>query len=180
MTGKLQGKKILMVIAQEQFRDEELLTPKKLFEAEGAAVTVASLEKGPCRGMLGAKVNADVAIRDAREADYVALVMPGGMGSMTQLWKNAELHRLVKAFREKGRQTHAICLSPAVLAITGVLEGRKAVVYPMPESKAEFEKAGVTFVDKPVVVDGDVVTGRDPEAAEEFGRKVIEVLAKGK
>jgi protease I len=178
MAKKLEGKKILMAIAQNEFRDEELLTPKRIFGEEGAVVAVASNERGPCKGMLGAEVTSELSIRDAKADDYDALVIPGGMGSIKYLWRNQDLHALVKAFREKGKQTHSICLSPAVLAITGVLKGRKAAVYATPESKAELEKGGAVFVDEPVVVDGDVVTGRDPDAAEPFARKVVEVLSK--
>jgi protease I len=176
MSKKLEGKKILMVIAQENFRDEELLVPKKIFEDEGAAVSVAANERDACKGMLGASVNADLALREAKASDYDALVIPGGMGSPQYLWRNGDLHALIAAFRAGGKQTHSICLSPAVLAITGVLKGRRGVVYPTPESKAEFEKAGAIFVDEPVVTDGDIVTGRDPAAAEAFGKKIVEVL----
>lgn len=176
MAKKLEGKKILMVIAQENFRDEELLTPKKIFEDEGAKVAVAANERGACKGMLGARVTAELAIREAKASNYDALVIPGGMGSPQYLWPNKDLHALIKAFRAGGKQTHSICLSPAVLAITGVLKGKRGVVYPTPESKAEFEKGGAIFVNEPVVTDGDIVTGRDPEAAEAFGQKIVEVL----
>jgi protease I len=178
MAKKLEGKKILMAIAKENFRDEELLTPKRIFGEEGAVVAVASNERGPCKGMLGAEATAELAIRDAKADDYDALVIPGGLGSPEYLWRNSDLHTLIKAFREKGKQTHSICLSPAVLAITGVLKGRKATVYATPESKTELEKGGAVYVDEPVVVDGDVVTGRDPDAAEPFARRVVEVLGK--
>ena len=177
MAHALAGKHILMVIAQNDFRDEELLTPKALFEDAGAQVTVAANAPGTCTGMLGATVQASLAVRDAQAANYHALVIPGGGGSPKYLWHNKDLHDLIHAFRNSGKQTHAICLSPAVLAIAGVLKGKRATVYATPESKAAFEQAGATYIDEPVVTDGDLVTGRDPDAAQAFGERVVQMLA---
>ena len=54
--GTLEGKKILMVIAQQDFRDEELFEPKEVFEGAGASVFVAAPRKETATGMLGGKV----------------------------------------------------------------------------------------------------------------------------
>ena len=83
----------------------------------------------------------------------------------------------MKSFRAQKKSTHAICLSPAVLAITGILKGKKGTVYPTDESKGHFTEGGATWLDEPVVVDGDIVTGRGPDAAEPFGKKLVELLA---
>ncbi len=53
-------KKVLMIIAHENFRDEELLTPKQIFEKNGIKVTIASTDTTPAKGMLGAVVKPDV------------------------------------------------------------------------------------------------------------------------
>ena len=54
------GKKAVMIIAQNDFRDEELLKPKEILEKNGAAVTVASSSLKESTGMLGAKVKPDI------------------------------------------------------------------------------------------------------------------------
>ncbi|RLE07865.1 hypothetical protein DRJ00_07325, partial [Candidatus Aerophobetes bacterium] len=51
--AKLKGKKAVMVIAEKNFRDEELFEPKKILEAEGVKVIVASTSFNIARGMLG-------------------------------------------------------------------------------------------------------------------------------
>ena len=175
--AQLDGKKILYVIAQKDFRDEEYLVPSQMFRDAGATVTVASNAPGPCSGMLGAKVSAERAIADCTADEYDVVVIAGGMGAPEHLWHNAELHALLKAFRTQKKSTHAICLSPAVLAITGILKGKKGTVYPTDESKGYFKQGGATWLDEPVVQDGDIITGRDPDAAEAFGRKIMASLA---
>ena len=76
----VKGKRILMVIAPEDFRDEELFTPMGIFEAEGAEVTIASTRLGLARGMLGESASPDLLIAEARAEDYAAIVVVGGMG----------------------------------------------------------------------------------------------------
>lgn len=51
---RLEGVQVVMVIAPEQFRDEELSVPQEAFLAEGARVRTASTRLGEAKGMLGA------------------------------------------------------------------------------------------------------------------------------
>jgi len=65
-----------------------------------------------------------------------------------------------------------------VLAKVGLLDGRKATVFRTATTLNELEKGGALISDDPVVVDGKIITGRGPEAAKEFGRKIAESLSK--
>lgn len=176
-TQKLSGKKILMVIAPDQFRDEELLLPWKIFEEAGAVVRVASKSKQECTGMLGAKVKPDLLISEANMSDYDAVVVVGGMGSPEYLWGDARLHALLVESNAARKVTAAICLSGAVLSRAGVLKGHCATVYKTPESIREFEQGGVTYTGEPVTVDGHLITGQNPDAAKMFGEAIAEKLA---
>jgi protease I len=173
----LMGKRILMVIAPEEFRDEELFTPKEIFEAEGATVTIASTRLGPARGMLGGRASPDLLITDARADDYDAIVVVGGMGSPTHLWPNEDLHRLLREADEKGKLIGAICLSPAVLARAGLLRGRRATVYVTEDSLRELQRGGAQYHSADVVTDGRIITASGPHAAAEFGRAICAQLA---
>ena len=74
-------KSVLMVIAPENFRDEELFETKEVLDAAGLQTTIASVQKGVCNGKLGGKANAAIALSDAKASDYAAVVFVGGMGS---------------------------------------------------------------------------------------------------
>jgi protease I len=173
----LTGKRILMVIAPEDFRDEELFTPKAIFEAEGATVTIASTRLGPARGMLGGSASPDLLIADARADDYDAIVVVGGMGSPTYLWPNEALHRLLQEADARGKIIGAICLSPAVLARAGLLRGRRATVYVTEASLSELHRGGARYQEVDVVTDGRIITASGPQAAAEFGRAISAELA---
>ncbi len=108
---RLSGSKILMVIAPKEFRDEELLTPKKLLSEAGASVIVASTTADEAKGMLGAKIKPDIVLSSALASDYDCVIVVGGMGSPEFLWNNAQLHSLIQEMDREEKVVAAICLS---------------------------------------------------------------------
>lgn len=170
------GKKILMVVAQEQFRDEEFFIPKQLFEAAGAEVTVAAEFTETAKGVLGGTVVPDVRLSDARMGDYDAIVISGGGGSKKYLWNNMHLQKLVKDAYAEDKVVSAICISPVVLARAGILKGKKSTVFESPDTLREFKEYGAILENRDVVISGRIVTGRDPKSAEAFGKAVLEAL----
>ena len=174
----LAGKKVLFVICQENFRDEELSHPREEVAAAGAAVSVASRDKAPARGMLGAVETPDLRIRDAKAGEYDAVVAVGGRGTPDHLWNDDDLHRLLREAKAAGKVVGGICLSGATLAIAGVLKGVEATCYATDASKSEMRKGGAVFVEKPVVVSGKIVTANGPPAARDFGKAIVEALSK--
>ncbi|UCD46427.1 MAG: DJ-1/PfpI family protein [Deltaproteobacteria bacterium] len=175
----LSGKNVLFVICQNDFRDEELSHPREELVAAGAQAKVASRERTPAKGMLGAVENPDLTIREARASDYDAVVAVGGRGTPEHLWTDGDLHRLLREAREAGKVVGGICLSGATLAIAGVLKGVESTCYVTDASKKEMEKGQAIFVEKPVVVSGRIVTANGPPAAREFGKALVSAISKG-
>jgi len=174
--SEYKGKKILLVIAQEQFRDEECFVPKQLFEAAGVKVTVAAEFTETAKGMLGGTIKPDIRIAEASLADYDAIVISGGAGARVYLWDNKTLQQLVKDAYAKGKVVSAICISPVVLARAGILKGKKSTVFKSPDTLHELKEHGALHEDREVIVSGRVITGRDPKSAEAFGKAVLEAL----
>lgn len=172
------GKKILLVIAQEQFRDEECFVPKQIFEAAGAKVTVAAEFTETAKGTLGGTIKPDIRISDARIEDYDAIVISGGPGSRKYLWDNQYLRELVKEADSLKKVVSAICISPVILARAGVLKDKESTVFKSPDTVHELKEHGAVYQDREVVVSGRVVTGRDPQSAEAFGKAVLKALKK--
>ena len=168
--------KLLIVIAPERFRDEELEVPRRAFLEAGIDVDIASTVTGRCRGMLGGTAVASLTFDDVNPDDYAGIVLVGGSGSPDYLWGNRKLQSLVRSFFEQGKVVAAICLSPVVLARAGILAGRQATVYPSPDAIREMKKAGANLVSVPVVADRQIVTGNGPEAAAQFADAVISKL----
>ena len=171
--GTLSGKKVLMVIASNQFRDEEYQKPRQILEAAGAQVTVASSSLSEATGMLGLKVKPVILLKDAKMDQFDAVVFVGGMGA-TEYWENPTAHALAKAAYQAGKPTSAICLAPMTLANAGLLKGKKATIWK--DAVGDFKTKGVVYTGKPVEKDGKLITGSGPDAAEEFGKALVEAL----
>lgn len=172
--GTLAGKKVLMVIASSQFRDEEYQKPRAILEGAGIQVTVASSSLNESTGMLGLKVMPDILLKDARMGQYDAVLFVGGMGA-TEYWENADAHALAQAALQAGKPTSAICLAPMTLANAGLLKGKKATIWK--DAVGDFKTKGVVYTGKPVEKDGMLITGSGPDAAEEFGKALLEALS---
>jgi protease I len=170
------GMKLLLVIAPDKFRDEELLVPREIFDSIDLEYDIASVRKGTCTGMLGATAEAALTIGEADEGTYDGIVIVGGLGSQDYLWENSELHRLVKVFAEKVKLVAAICLSPVVLAKAGILKGRQATVFRSPASVREMEMGGAQLLDVAVVSDMNIITASGPTAAAAFAEAIVEKL----
>jgi len=68
------GKKVVMIVASDQFRDEELLEPMDVLENAGVEVVVASKDTDMATGMLGAIVSVNLDYSEIIVDDYDALV----------------------------------------------------------------------------------------------------------
>jgi protease I len=167
------SKRILMVIAPQDFRDEELSEPREIFEKEGWTVEIASTKICQASGMLGAVVPVTRILADIRPNDYDAVVVVGGMGSPGYLWNDARLHEILQTIEKNGKVVASICLSGAVLAKAGLLNGKKATVWEMPESLEALSRGGAVYTGEPVTVDGRIITANGPDAARDFGRTVV-------
>lgn len=175
----LEGKKVLFVVCQENFRDEELAHPREEVANAGARVALAAREKAPAKGMLGAVEQPDLAIREAKAGEYDAVVAVGGRATPEWLWNDPDLHRLLREAKASGKLVAGICLSGATLARAGVLRGVEATCFPTEASRKEMENGGAVFVEKPVVVSGKIVTANGPPAARDFGKAIVRVLSEG-
>jgi protease I len=177
MSENLFGKKILMIIAFRDFRDQEYFVPKKVFEESKIEVKTASDKKGTAIGADGGDVKVDYLVSEASAEGFDAIVFVGGPGAIEHL-DNEGSYRLAKETVEKGKVLGAICISPLILAKAGVLNGKKATVWTdFTKSQAKILKEnGAIFEGKEVVVDGKIVTGNGPEAAEKFAKEIVNLL----
>ncbi|MCA9815964.1 MAG: DJ-1/PfpI family protein [Candidatus Obscuribacterales bacterium] len=174
----LHGKKVALVIACDQFRDEELFVPRTTLEDRGAETLIAASRLERSNGMLGKYADPQVLIKDLDAAKLDAVIVVGGMGSPEYLWNDRDLHNLLQNMQDKNKILAAICLSGAVLAKAGVLKGKKATVYETPESVAALKEGGAFFESVPVIKDGKIITANGPEAASDFALEIAEELSK--
>ena len=167
-------KKVVMIIAQDNFRDEELLQPKRVFEDAGVVVKVASRKKTEAQGMLGAKIMPDIALLDINVQDFDAVIFVGGAGSSTY-WDDLSAHKIARDAYSANKLVAAICIAPVTLANAGLLKGKRATVWSSEAGK--LGSAGAVYTGKSVEKDGNIITGSGPTAAIEFGKQIVKALS---
>lgn len=166
-------KKALLIIAPNNFRDEELFDTKEELEASDVKVIIASTTTSKAKGMLGRTATPDIKIEQVNVEDYNAIVFVGGTGSSIY-FNNQTALNLAKTAFEKEKILAAICIAPSTLANAGILKGKKATCYP---SEADNLKAkGAIYTGKHVEKDGKIITADGPKSAKEFGRTIAKSL----
>ncbi|MBP6920864.1 MAG: DJ-1/PfpI family protein [Candidatus Omnitrophica bacterium] len=162
-------KRVLLIIAPVDFRDEEFLEPKNILGKLGVQVTVASTQPGTAKGSRGAFVKADIALKDISVAKYDAFVFVGGNGASV-FFDDPQAHRIAQDAVKQQKLLAAICIAPVTLARAGVLRGVKATVFP--DESDELTKKGAVYTGKPVEIAGNIITGAGPHAARQFGQAI--------
>jgi protease I len=169
------AKTVALVIAEKVFRDEEYQVPKQILEQAGIRVLTVSTTVGKAEGKLGLVVQPDILLSDLKDQTLDALIFIGGGGS-SQYFENPTAHELAWHFYNKGKVVGAICIAPVILANAGLLKGKKATVFP--DGKERLESNQAIYTGNRVEIDGRIITGCGPEAAEQFGRELVALLEK--
>jgi protease I len=181
MAGKLEGKRIAFLTADEGVEQVELESPWQAIEGEGADVELLSPEGGEVQGYehldKGRTFEADGKVSEADASDYDGLVLPGGVANPDRLRMDEEAVGFVRAFFEADKPVAAICHAPWTLVEAGVVEGRTLTSWP--SLKTDIENAGGSWVDEEVHVDAGMVTSRKPDDLDAFSEKAIEEFGEG-
>ena len=172
-------KKILMVVAFKDFRDEEYFIPKEILEKAGFSIDTTSTKKGIAIGSQGGEAIAHIEIDEISLENYEAVIFCGGSGMANEL-DNQIFHKLAKDFYANNKTVTAICVAPALLAKAGILENKKATVWSSVLDKSFIgilEENGAIYEDSLVVIDNKIITANGPDAAEEFAKAIKELLS---
>jgi deglycase len=128
MAGKLEGKRIAFLVANEGVEQVELTEPWKAVEAEGGKPELVSLEGGKVQAFnhldKGDTFEVDREVSDAKADDYAALVLPGGVANPDFLRADDDAVSFTKAFFEQAKPVAAICHGPWTLVEADVVRGR--------------------------------------------------------
>ena len=164
-----------LIVSADHFEDLELLFPFYRLQEEGLQVDIASIARGKINGKHGYEIAVDKALRDVAPNDYDLLVLPGGKAP-TKLRKEPAAVAIAQDFMRSNKPVAAICHGPQILITAGVLQGRRATCY---HSVAEeLQESGALYEDQEVVVDGKLVTSRQPSDLPAFMREIVRLLEK--
>jgi len=153
----------------------EAVTIIDLLRRAGINVVTAGLDHEPIHASRGTVLIADKSLDEVLQEDFDMLVLPGGLPGADHLNDDPRIQDLLKQMASDEKFIAAICAAPKVLATAGILSGKRATSYP-----GTLETLGLkdtSIENKPVVVDGKVITSRGPGTAMDFALVLIELLS---
>lgn len=161
--------KILVPFA-EGFEEIEAFTVVDVLRRAGIKVDTVGITGTMITGAHGVKVTVDKKLTDVKIDEYDGIVLPGGMPGAANLGRSTSLIEMIKKLFTKGKLVAAICASPVILAKAGLLDNKKATIYPGMENELPYPRG------ERVVVDDNIITSQGPGTAMEFALKVVEKL----
>jgi 4-methyl-5(b-hydroxyethyl)-thiazole monophosphate biosynthesis len=153
----------------------EAVTVIDLLRRARIEVVSAGLTPGPVQGSRGTVLLPDATLDTALQQDYDMIVLPGGQPGASHLERDTRILALLKKMAAAGKFTAAICAAPRVLAVAGLLDGKRATSYPGALDTQQFP--AIRLETQAVVRDGQVLTSRGPGTAMDFALTLIEVLS---
>ena len=160
-----------LVLMAEGFEEIELTSIVDILRRGGVTVTIAGLKDGLITGSRGIKMQPDVTLDGIKEM-YDIIILPGGSPGYVNLGNDRRVIDLVKRYNAEGKIVAAICAGPSVLVKAGILGGKKVTIF----KGMENELKNAVYVDKPVVVDGNILTSQGPGTAMEFAIELLKRL----
>jgi protease I len=165
----------VLIMSADNFEDSELLVPLyRLLEA-GHGVDVSAGKRGTIRGMHGYEVKAEKSFAEVDPTEYGVLVLPGGKAPAA-IRHDPKVQEIARHFMTSDKPVGAICHGPQTLISAGLLKGRRATCYRTVAK--ELEEGGALYADQEVVVDGGLVTSREPADLPAFLRELMRLVSR--
>jgi len=169
----MKGKRIVILV-EEMYQDLEFWYPfYRIKEAGGEVLVVGSGSAAQYKSKLGLPCLPDVSASQVSTAEFDGIIIPGGYAPDI-MRRHPAMVRLVKDFFEEGKVVAAICHAGWMLASAGILKGRTVTSFF--SIRDDMVHAGAEWVDKDVVVDGNLITSRKPDDLPAFMKAVLASL----
>lgn len=158
----------VMVPLANGFEEIEALTVVDVLRRAKIKVDTVGVVGSVIESKNGVKVIVDKTLNQINPTDYDVIVLPGGSPGYQNLERSAKIIEILKTFNSQNKLIAAICGAPTILAKMGLLDDKKATIYPGNEKLLAYPR------DKPVIVDGNIITSQGPGTAIDFALKIVE------
>ena len=175
----LSGKTIAFLVAPEGIEQVELTEPWSAVEQAGGTPRLLSTSSGKVQAFnhldRADTFGVDQVVGDADPSAYDGLVLPGGVANPDALRMDADAVAFVRDYVAAGRPVAAICHAPWTLVEADVVRDKRVTSWP--SLQTDLRNAGADWVDEEVVVDGKLVTSRNPDDLPAFNEAMVELFA---
>lgn len=168
--------KKIAVLVEDHYQVLEVWYPYlRLREAGYQTVFVGPGRKKDYESKEGYPAPEELSVKQTKLEDFAAVVVPGGYAP-DLLRRSKEITAFVKGMSERGQLVAAICHAGWVLVSADILKGKTATCFFA--IKDDVVNAGAKFIDQEVVVDGNLITSRNPYDLPAFCREIVNWLEK--
>ncbi len=168
-------KRVLVYLA-DGFEECEALLVVDILRRAGIDVVTVSITGNPVvTSTHRVCIYADALLAETNVGLFDAIVLPGGIPGTPNLAACEEVTMACAQFAAAGKLVAAICAAPSILGKLGLLEGKKATVYPGMEETL----TGAEPVSAETVREGAIITGQAMGAAIPFALTVVDALLGG-
>lgn len=168
----------IAILIDQMFEDSEFRIPYDRLREAGHQITILGVVAGTT--VFGKQrkeqVTIEKSVGHASEDDYDALVIPGGY-SPDHLRTSPDAVRFTRAMALANKPVAAVCHAPSLLIEADVAFGRQVTSWP--SVKTDLINAGAHWVDREVVIDGNIITSRRPDDLTAFSSAILHLLAEG-
>lgn len=165
------------ILVEDQYQVLEVWYPYlRLREDAFKTVLVGTGTKKEYKSKEGYPAAEEISIKKAKIEDFDGVVIPGGYAPDI-LRRHEDINSFVAQAYRSGKVVACICHGGWVLVSAGILKGRTVTGFRA--IKDDLINAGAKYLDKEVVVDGNLITSRSPYDLPAFCKEIIKRLKGG-
>jgi protease I len=165
--------KKVAVLVEDYYQVLEVWYPYLRLREEGYKTILVGTGKGSYKSKEGYPAEEELTAKKAKADDFDAVVIPGGYAPDI-LRRYAEVNSFVREMFEKGKIVACICHGGWVLVSAGILKDKTVTGFSA--IKDDLVNAGAKFIDKEVVLDGNLITSRNPYDLPVFCSEIVRKL----
>lgn len=178
MADSLKGKRVAILVT-DGFEQVELTGPKEALEKAGAVAEIISSSNGEVTGWNhitpATKFHVDDTFEGIKMSDYDAVVLPGGVVNSDTIRTVEKAQQLVRDAAQANKPIAVICHGGWLLISAKLVQGKRMTSYP--SLTDDLKNAGANWVDEQVVVDGNLISSRNPDDIPAFSEALVKALA---
>ena len=167
--------KRVAVILADGFEEMEAINTIDILRRASIMVDIIALRNVSLTGAHGITITADDVFNYYGLLDFDAIIFAGGMANANELAEYSQVIDLINYYNENNKMICGICATPAVVfSRTDILNNKSFTCYP--EEELINMVSASQYVDRPVVVSGNVITSQSPHSSMAYALTIVKEL----
>ncbi len=160
----------LFIPLADGFEDIEAIAVTDILRRAGIIIDTVGIPGTVVTSKSGIRISVEKRMVELKQDDYDGIILVGGGKNIETLGRTSAIIEAIKRLSVRGKIVAAICAAPTILVKLGILDDKRATIYPGMERELPKPRGGK------VIADGNIITSQGPGTAIDFALKIVEVL----